>query len=134
VSTHALNTSEEPLGLRIFRVLDLVVLALALPVFLAAGFPLLGWAATAGAWLAQRGIQAFLERKARASDDIRTVAGLVSGSMLIRGWLVALSIFGAGMVEREAGLAAAILAIMLFTIYFTGHMVLRPFDDKRGAK
>ncbi len=127
-------TSEEPLGLRLYRVLDLVVLGLALPVFLAAGFPLLGWAATAGAWLAQRGIQAYLERKARASDDIRMVAGLVSGSMLIRGWLVALSIFGAGMVEREAGLAAAILAIMLFTIYFTGHMVLRPFDDKRGGQ
>jgi hypothetical protein len=134
LSTHALVTSEEPIGLRIFRVLDLVVLVLALPIFLAAGFPLLGWGATAGAWLVQRGIQTFLERRARASDDIRTVAGLITGSMLARGWLVALSIFGAGMIEREAGLAAAVLTIMLFTIYFTGHMVLRPFEDKRGGQ
>jgi hypothetical protein len=134
LSTHALVTSEEPIGLRIFRVLDLVVLVLALPIFLAAGFPLLGWGVTAAAWLVQRGIQAFLERRARASDDIRTVAGLITGSMLVRGWLVALSIFGAGMVEREAGLAAAVLTIMLFTIYFTGHMVLRPFEDKRGGQ
>ena len=134
MSTHALVTSEEPIGLRIFRVLDLAVLALALPVFLVAGLPLIGWAVTAAAWLAQRGIQAYLERKARASDDIRMVAGLVSGSMLIRGWLVALMIFGAGLIEREAGLAAAILAIVLFTIYFTGHMVLRPFEGERGGK
>jgi hypothetical protein len=134
VSTHALVTSEEPLGLRIYRVIDLVVLALALPIFLATGLPLLGWAATAAAWLLQRGIQVFLERRARASDDIRTVAGLITGSMIARGWLVALAIFGAGMIEREAGLAAAILTIMLFTLYFSGHMVLRPFDDKRGGK
>ena len=35
------------------RHLDLVVLALALPLFLVAGFPMLGYAAGAVAWLAQ---------------------------------------------------------------------------------
>ena len=37
------------------RFLDLVLLAVALPVFLVAGLPMLGYAAGAAAWLVQRG-------------------------------------------------------------------------------
>ena len=47
------------------------------------------------------------------------MAGLLTGSMIARGWIVAGSIFVVGLSEREAGLAAAILAITLFTFYFT---------------
>jgi len=113
----------------VLRVLDLVVLALALPVFVLAGLPLAGYAAGAGAWLVQRAIQVTLERRARASDDPRTVVGLTAGSMIGRGWLVALTIFGVGVaVDREAGLSAAVLVIVLFTVYFTVSMILRPFD------
>jgi hypothetical protein len=104
------------------------VLALALPVFVLAGFPLLGYAVGAAAWLVQRAIQVLLERRAAASDDPRMVAGLLTGSMIGRGWLVALAIFGVGLTEREAGLAAAVLFIALFTVYFSARIVLRPFD------
>jgi hypothetical protein len=111
------------------RLLDLVVLALALPIFVLAGLPLAGYAAGAGAWLVQRAIQVTLERRARASDDPRTVVGLTAGSMIGRGWLVALTIFGVGVaVDREAGLSAAVLVIVLFTVYFTVTMILRPFE------
>ena len=48
--------------------------------------------------------------------------------MIARGWFVALSVFGAGMVEREAGLAAAVLCLSLFTIYLTVSMLTRPFE------
>jgi hypothetical protein len=114
------------------RSLDLVVLALALPVFVAAGFPLAGYAAGGGAWLVQRGIQVLLERRAKASDDPRTVVGITAASMIGRGWLVALTIFGVGVaVDRDAGLAAAVLVIVLFTVYFTTSMILRPFDQER---
>jgi hypothetical protein len=113
----------------VLRLLDLVVLALALPVFVLAGLPLAGYAAGAGAWLVQRAIQVTLERRARASDDPRTVVGLTAGSMIGRAWLVALTIFGVGVaVDREAGLSAAVLVIVLFTVYFTVSMILRPFD------
>ena len=115
------------------RVLDLIVLALALPVFLAAGFPMAGYAAGAGAWLAQRAVQVLLERRAKASDDPRTVAGLTAGSMIVRGWLVALTIFIVGIsAGNDAGLSAAVLVIALFTIYFTMNMILRPFDTPSG--
>jgi hypothetical protein len=104
-----------------------VVLPLALPIFLVADLPLLGWGVAAAAWLAQRAIQAALARRAAASDDLRTVAGLMIVSMIARGWLVALAIFGAGLAEREAGLSAAVLAIVLFTVYFTAQIFVRPF-------
>ena len=109
--------------------LDLVVLALALPVFLLAGWPMLGYAAGAVAWLAQRAIQSYTNAKALASNEPRAVAGWVTGSMIGRGWLVALTIFAAGMVENDAGLAAAVLVIVVFTVYFTVNMILRPFEQ-----
>jgi hypothetical protein len=117
--------------LRMLRYLDLAILAIALPIFVAAGLPLLGYAGAAGGWLLQRGVQTLIERRARASDDPRTVAGLLTGSMIARGWMMAGSIFVVGLIEREAGLSAAILAITLFTFYFTGQMIGRPFEVDR---
>ena len=116
--------------LRIMRYLDLVVLALALPIFIAADLPLLGWAGAAGAWLVQRGVQHLIERRARAANDPRTVAGLMTGSMIARGWIVAGTIFAVGLSEREAGLAAAILTIAVFTFYFAGQLIARPFEGE----
>src|SRR5688572_1950321 len=110
----------------VLRHLDLVLLALALPVFLVAGLPMLGYAAGAAAWLLQKAIQHVLNRKAAASEDPRTVVGLQAGSMIGRGWLVALIIFAAGLEDNDAGLAAAVLVIVLFTAYFTVSMILRP--------
>ena len=53
--------------------------------------------------------------------------------MILRGWLVAGTIFVVGLSEREAGLAAAILSITLFTFYFSGQMIARPFGtEERG--
>jgi hypothetical protein len=116
----------------VLRYLDLVLLAVALPVFLLAGLPLLGYAAAAVAWLVQRAVQAQTDRRARESDDPRRVAGFLAGSMLARGWLLALAVFGVGMAaDREDGLAAAVLAIALFTAYFSARMLTRPFERPR---
>ena len=116
----------------LLRYLDFAVLLLALPIFVAAGLPLLGWLGAAVGWTLQRVIQHAIEQRARASDDPRTVAGLLTGSMIARGWLVAGSIFVVGLSEREAGLAAAILSITLFTFYFTSQMLTRPFEDRKS--
>ena len=109
--------------------LDLVLLILALPVFVVAGLPMAGYAAGAGAWLVQRGVQVLLNRRAAAAEDPRTVVGITVGSMIGRGWLVALTIFAAGLSDEDAGLAAAVLVIVLFTIYFTVSMIMRPFEQ-----
>ena len=116
------------------RYLDLVLLAIALPVFLAAGLPMLGYAAGAVAWLLQRGLQLWLNRRAAAADDPRTVVGIAAGSMIGRGWLVALTIFAAGLSDEDAGLAAAVLVIVLSTAYFTVSMIMRPFQTPNSEQ
>jgi hypothetical protein len=115
------------------RYLDLLLVALALPIFLAAGLPLAGWAVGGGAWVAQRALQEYLDRRASASKDPRTVVGLLAGSMIARGWFVAIAVFLVGLSDNEAGLAAAVLVIALFTVYFTMRMILRPFETDAGG-
>jgi hypothetical protein len=110
------------------RYADLGLLVLALPLFLATGLPLLGWGAAALGWIAQRIIRDVLNKRAAASKDPRTVAGLLTASMIGRAWLIALTIFGAGLADRKAGLSAAVLVIALFTLYFTVNIVFRPFE------
>jgi hypothetical protein len=56
----------------------------------------------------------------------------MTGSMIARGWIVAGTIFLVGLSEREAGLAAAILAIAVFTFYFTGQLIARPFEQGKA--
>jgi hypothetical protein len=117
----------------VLRQLDLVVLVLALPVFLAAGFPAAGYVTGAVAWVAQKVIKHLLEQRAAASDDPRTVVGLIAGSMVARGWLAAITIFAGYLLagrDDEVGLAAALLLIVLFTTYFTVSLFLRPFHNR----
>ena len=112
------------------RYLDFVALALALPVFILADFPIGGYLVGGGAWVVQRVVQVLIQRRATASRDPRTIVGLLAGSMIARGWFCAIAIFLAGIIgDNDTGLAAALLIVMLFTVYFGLGMVLRPFDS-----
>lgn len=124
--SHALRTTDP---VAFLRYLDLLLALLALPLFVLADLPLAGWLTGAGTYAAQRAIGTWTARRAAASDDTRTTVGLMAGSMIGRGWLVALTIFAVGVaVSDEAGLSAAVLFIALFTVYFTMNMILRPFE------
>jgi hypothetical protein len=113
------------------RNLDLVVAALALPLFLLTGLPLVGWITGAGVYVVQRAIASYASRHAHAADDPRTVVGTMAGSMIGRGWLVALTIFAVGLlVSEDAGLSAAVLFLSLFTINFSTQMIVRPFEKE----
>ena len=110
------------------RYFDIVLLVLALPVFLVADLPMVAWAAVAAAWIVQRAVQVVLNRRVAHEQDLRKVAGITVASMIGRGWLVALTIFAVGLADSDkAGLAAGVLAIVLFTAYFTVSMIMRPF-------
>ena len=106
------------------RYADLVLLAVALPIFLLAGWPMLGYAVAAAAWLAQHAIQLFAEsrsRRALAEGDRKTALGAVAGATLARVWLVSLAILlVGGLGEREDGLAAAVLCVGLVTLSLAG--------------
>ena len=102
LSTLALDGSER--GARrpglFVRYADLLVLALALPIFLLAGWPLLGYAVAAAAWLAQHAILAAADRFAAASlaaGDRRRAIGAIGAATLARVWLVALAILLVGL-------------------------------------
>lgn len=110
------------------RYLDLLLLVMALPVFLLGDLPMLGYAAGGGAWLVQRAIQVGLGRRYGSSKDPKAVLAVAVGGTMGRAWLVALTIFAAGLSDHHAGLAAAVLVIALFTVYFTISMILRPFE------
>jgi hypothetical protein len=117
------------------RYLDFVALALALPIFILADFPIAGYLVGGGAWVVQRLIQVLLQRRAAASRDPRTIVGLTAGSMIARGWFCAIAIFLTGIIgSNAAGLAAALLVVGLFTVYFALGMVLRPFDTPLRPK
>lgn len=127
MSTLVLEGSEAaavPGGARpgvLLRYADLVLLALALPIFLLAGLPVLGYAAAAAAWLAQHAILAFADRASVAAlrrGERNRALGIVGFSTLGRLWLVTLTILLVGLLgEREDGLAAAVLTLALVTVH-----------------
>ncbi len=115
---------------------DLALLALALPIFVLAGWPLLGYAVAAGAWLAQRGIQIAASRRVtRASrrGDRRAALGILAGTTLARVWLITLAVLLVGLAEREAGLAAALLSAALFTVYLVAQFAVRLLEPRGVA-
>jgi len=121
----------------VMRYGDLVLLALALPAFLLAGWPLLGYAVAAAAWLAQRGIQLIARRRvksAMASGDRRVALGIMGATTLGRVWLIAIAVLIVGLVEREAGLAAALLSVVLFTLYFGSQVLDRLLHPEGGDR
>lgn len=115
--------------MRILRNLDLLVLALALPVFVAAELPMLGFTAAAGAWLAARFVEAFAERRAAASGDRRVAMGARAATLIARLYLVGLTVLGAGIIERTAGLTAGVLSVVVFTVYFATLFIVKPLEE-----
>lgn len=111
------------------RNLDLVLLAVALAVFAAAGLPLGGWAVALAIWAMWRGVGAWAEQKAAAASTPREIVGITTGSMIGRGWIMGLALLGAGLAfGDDVGLSAAILCVILFTVSFTTKLIFRPLD------
>jgi hypothetical protein len=117
---------------------DLLVLAAALAVFVLAGLPMIGYAAAAAAWLAQRGIQILAARRATAelaAGERQRAMGIVAATTLGRVWLMATVVLLTGLLfEREDGLAAALLVVILFTVTFAGAGLAHLLEpEARGA-
>jgi hypothetical protein len=114
--------------------LDLALLALALPVFVVAGLPLLGYATALVIWLMWRTIGAYAERKARATTDLGQMAAITTGSMIGRGWLMGLTLIAVGLsAGDDVGLSAAVLCVVLFTVSFTTRLVVRPVQGTKPS-
>jgi hypothetical protein len=118
----------------LLRNLDLALLALALPVFVATGLPLFGYATAFVIWVMWRTIGVYAERKARATKDLARTAAITTGSMIGRGWLMGLTLVAVGLsAGDDVGLSAAVLCVVLFTVSFTTRLVGSPFQGTRPS-
>jgi hypothetical protein len=109
------------------RYLDVVLVVAAAPFVLLTGQPALGYLVGAAAWIATRVAALAVERRAAASDNPKTVAGLTLFTGLGRAWLLGLTILVVGLAgEREDGLTAAILIAAAFTTYLITGIATRP--------
>ena len=117
------------------KYVDLLVLAAALAVFLLGGLPLLGYAGATAAWLIQRGIQMVAARRATAelvAGNRQRAMGVLAATTLGRVWLMATAVLLVGLSERQAGLAAAVLVLVLFTISFAAQGLAHLFGEPEG--
>jgi uncharacterized membrane protein YkgB len=118
------------------KYVDLLVLAAALAVFVVGGFPMLGFAAGAAAWLVQRGIQMYTAQRAKAelaAGNRQKAMGMIAATTLGRVWLMATVVLLTGLAERQAGLAAGVLVAVLFTVSFVAQGISHLFaEDPEG--
>ena len=114
---------------------DLLVLAAAAVVFVLADFPLLGYAAAAAAWLAQRGIQWLAQRRsgeALKAGNRQRAMGIIAATTLGRVWLMATIVLVVGITENSAGLSSAVLLAALFTISMGSSGVAYLLEPEEG--
>ncbi len=117
------------------KYVDLVLLAAAFAVFLVAGLPMLGFAVGAAAWLVQRGVQMLAASRVRAelkAGNRQKAMGIAGMTTLGRVWLMATAVLLVGLSEREAGLAAAVLVLALFTVSFAAQGISHLFGEPEG--
>jgi hypothetical protein len=115
----------------VFRYLDVGLVLLAAPFVVLLGAPVLGYAVGGAAWILQRFAAVAIERRAARADDIKTALGLNMASLVIRAWLIGLTILAVGLIaEREDGLTAGITVLAAFTVYFATSLILRPLERK----
>jgi len=119
----------------ILRWLDIAVLVAALPVFIALEAPMLGYVVCASVWIVGRTVHLLAGRHATAAlaEGSRNRAlGVMAAASLGRAWTMALAVLFVGLGDREAGLAAALFAVALFSAYFAGLAIERLFDPERS--
>ena len=113
----------------LLRYLDLVLLAVALPVFLLADVPMAGYLAVAGIWVVMYGIEIASNRAIAGAverRDRRAAMGWLGATSLASAWVVALAVLIVGLAAgKDAGLAAALLALVLFTVHLGSRVLLR---------
>ena len=99
----SVSVTSEPLVA--LRWIDVILVVAVAPFVLLTGVPVLGYVVGAGAWIATRLLATLVERRAAASDNPKTVAGLMLFTGLGRAWLLGLSILVVGLAGSREGRA-----------------------------
>lgn len=119
------------------RNLDLLALLLALPVFILAGAPISGYLAVGAAWIVGRiGLELAARRRREAlrEGNRNAALGVTAFATMGRVWLLAGAILLVGLLDqREAGLAAAVLALVLVTASLAATFVAHILNPDVGG-
>jgi peptidoglycan/LPS O-acetylase OafA/YrhL len=91
------------------------VIALALPVFAVAGWPLTGWALAAVLWSAALAFSLLLARLPSDPDNL-AAAGMRGIGTTSRGLLVGIPLVAVTVSDEAVGISAAILYALAFTV------------------
>jgi hypothetical protein len=92
-----------------------VVIGLALPVFLAAGWPLAGWGLAAVLWLAAQALSVLLTRLRPNAGNL-AASGVVGISMMFRAVAVGVVVIAVAASDPQVGVAAAVLYALAYTL------------------
>jgi peptidoglycan/LPS O-acetylase OafA/YrhL len=110
------------------------VIALALPVFAVAGWPLEAWALAAVLWVAAELFALVLTRLSKDADNL-AAAGMRGIGTTSRGLLVGIPLIVVTVSDERVGIAAAGLYAVAFTVELAvGLMTYFAADPKREAK
>ena len=117
--------------------LDLIALAIALPVFIALGLALSAYAVAAVLWIASRLVHAYAERKAKENllkGKRNTAMGAIAATSLGSAWVMAIGVLVAGVIDRDTGLYAAVLLVIVFTLNLASrglvHLLKSDLDEQ----
>lgn len=116
------------------RYLDVALIVLAAPFVLLMGGPILGFAVAGGVWIVTRFTAAAIERNARHSKSPKAQVGINFGVFMGRAWIMGIAILVVGLAgDREDGLMAALLALVVFSVYLATTLIIRPTERNKPS-
>ena len=118
------------------RNIDLLIVAVALPIFLIAGWPIAGYLVAVAAWLFGRAMKRAADERSKrslAAGDRRAALRPQAIASISRVWIVTGAVLITGLIDRESGLAAALLAVALFTSHLLGLFVSQMLSSEEAA-
>jgi hypothetical protein len=109
-----------------------IVIAVALPIFLLAGWRVSGWAIGAVLWLGSEALGLVLTRLQSRTGNL-AAAGVVAFGMLFRGIAVMVVVFAVAVSDKWLGLAAALTYAAGYSATFGLQLVAYFTGPKAGA-
>jgi hypothetical protein len=109
-----------------------IVIAVALPIFLLAGWRVTGWALGAVLWLGSEALGWVLTRLQSRTGNL-AAAGVVAFGMLFRGIAVMVVVFAVAVSDKWLGLAAALTYAAGYSATFGLQLVTYFTGPKAGA-
>ncbi len=124
-------TSRPIPGRRVPALAGTAVVALALPVFLVAGWPIRAWAIAAVLWVVFQLFGLLLERLSLGMDNLAS-AGVVAFGRLTRAAVLMTILIAVAASDSDLGLPAAVVYALAFTVEF-GMSLVAYFGGEAGT-